>query len=31
MMSWIDMDEFGDAIFGITQKPLNITSTNLVR
>ena len=38
MMSWIDLHKFADAIFGyadaifgITQKPLYIISSNLVR
>ena len=31
MMSWIDLHKFADVIFGITQKLLYITSSNLVR
>ena len=31
LMSWIGFHKFGDAIFGITQKLLYITSSNLVR
>ena len=31
MMSWIDFHKFADVIFGITQKELYITSSNLVR
>ena len=31
MTSWIGLDEFADVIFGITQKLLYITSSNLVR
>ena len=29
MMSWNDSHKFADAIFGITQKRLYITSSNL--
>ena len=31
MMSWNGMHKFADVIFGITQKPLYIASSNLVR
>ena len=31
MMSWNDDHKFTDVIFGITQKPLDNTSSNLVR
>ena len=31
MMSYIGLHKFADVIFGITQKPLYITSSNLVR
>ena len=30
-MSWIDLHKLADVIFGITQKPHYITSSNLVR
>ena len=29
--SWIGLHKFADAIFEITQQPLHITSSNLVR
>ena len=31
MMPWIDLHKLVDVIFGITKKPLYITSSNLVR
>ena len=31
MMSWIGLHKFADAIFGITQKPIYVTSSNLFR
>ena len=31
MMSWIGLHKFADAIFGITQKPLYIVSSNLIK
>ena len=31
MMSWIDLHKFADLIFGITQKPLYIGSSDLDR
>ena len=31
MMSWIGLHKFAGVIFGITQKPLYITPSNLVR
>ena len=31
MMSWTGLDKFVDVIFGITQKLLYITSSNLFR
>ena len=31
MMSWIGLHKFVDVILGITQKPLYITSSDLVR
>ena len=31
MMSWTGLDKFVDVIFGITQKQLYITSSNLFR
>ena len=31
MMSWTGLHKFADVIFGITQKLLYITSSNLVR
>ena len=31
MMSWIGFHKFADVIFGITKKPLYITSSSLVR
>ena len=31
MMSWIDLHKLADVIFGMTKKPLYITSSDLVR
>ena len=31
MMSWIGVHKFTDVIFGLTQKPLYITASNVVR
>ena len=31
MMPWIGLYKFADVNFGITQKPLHIASSNLVR
>ena len=31
MMSWIGLHKFSDVIFGITQKPLYVSSSNLVK
>ena len=31
MMSWIGLHKFAGVIFGITQEPLYITPSNLVR
>ena len=31
MMSWIGLHKLADVIFGITEKPLYTTSSNLVR
>ena len=31
MMSWFDLHKFADVIFGITQRLLYITSSNLAR
>ena len=31
MMSWIGLHKLADKVFGITQKPLYITSSNLGR
>ena len=31
MTSWIDLYKLADIIFGTTQKPLYITSSNLIK
>ena len=31
MMSWLDLDKFAGVTYGITQKPLYMTPSNLVR